>query len=152
MECTECGAVLPGEEACQDRFHALLAAEHHNQELLQMHGLTVLTYHLQHPSLTKPWYQAAGYDAMRRSFGQGRDWLEVLMEGRRSGTAERDVTRWKAEYRSYGTTMPPWVVTRPVPGELTVADVDAEAPSGQTEAVLAWGRSVAEGRVRRSGA
>lgn len=59
MECAECGAMLPGDETCQDRFHALLAAEVRNPELLHVHGLTVLTYHLQHPSLTKPWYQAA---------------------------------------------------------------------------------------------
>ncbi len=46
--------------------------------------------------------------------------------------------------------MPPWVVTRPVAGELTVADVDPEAPSGQADAVFAWTQSVAEERVRLS--
>ena len=147
MECAECGATLPGAETCEERFHALLAAEQYNAELFRMHGLTVLTYHLQHPSRTKPWYQAAGYDTMRRSFGEGRDWWEVLSEGRRRGTAEREVARWKDAYKASGATMPPWVVTRPVPGELTVADVDPLAPSGQAEQVLAWARSVAEGRV-----
>src|SRR5689334_15156205 len=108
MECTECGALLPGDETCQDRFHALLAAEVRNAELMHVHGLTVLTYHLQHPSLTKPWYQAAGYDLMRRMFEPGCDWLEVLMEGRRRGTAEREVARWK---QAYGSVMPPEIVT-----------------------------------------
>lgn len=150
MECRECGATLPGDETCQERFHALLAAEQHDAALARMHGLTVLTYHLQHPSLTKAWYQAAGYDTMRRGFGQGRDWWEVLSEGRCRGTAEQEVARWKDAYKAAGTTMPPWVVTRPVAGELTVADVDPAAPSGQADAVLTWGRSVAEGRVRLS--
>src|SRR5689334_967870 len=116
MECAECGATLPGEETCQDRFHAVLAAEWHNPELARMHGLTVLTYHVQHPSLTKPWYQAAAYDALRRSFGEGRDWSDVLMEGRREGTAQRRVKAWKQAYA--GSTMPPEVVTSPVPGEM----------------------------------
>jgi len=148
MECRECGAALPGDETCQDRFHALLVAEQHNAELARMHGLTVLTYHLQHPSLTKAWYQAAGYDTMRRGFGQGRDWWEALSEGRRRGTAEQEAARWKDAYKAAGATMPPWVVTRPVASELTVADVDPAAPSGQADAVIAWGRSVAEERVR----
>ncbi len=89
MEYRECGAALPGDETCQDRFHALLVAEQHNAGLARMHGLTVLTYHLQHPSLTKAWYQAAGYDTMRRGFGQGRDWWEALSEGRRWGPPSR---------------------------------------------------------------
>jgi hypothetical protein len=50
--CAECGASLPGGETCRDRFHALLAAEAENVDLARIHGLTVLTYHLQHPSLT----------------------------------------------------------------------------------------------------
>lgn len=143
MECNECGAVLPGDETCLDRFHALLAAEQHNAELFRMHGLTVLTYHVQHPSLTKPWYQAAGYDVMRRSFGQGRDWREVLGEGRQY-LHSASFQQWK---RNYGPTMAPEIVTTPVPGEMTVADVDLDAPGSQAAAVLAWGRSVAEGRV-----
>jgi hypothetical protein len=144
MECTECGAILAGDETCQDRFHALLAAEVHNAELMHVHGLTVLTYHLQHPSLTKPWYQAAGYDLMRRLFEPGRDWFDVLMEGRRRGTAEREAARWK---HAYGSVMPPEVATQPVAGEMTVADIDPMAPAGQGERVLAWAQSVAKGRV-----
>ena len=35
MECGECGAVLPGEETCLERFHALLAAEQDSQEQLE---------------------------------------------------------------------------------------------------------------------
>ena len=42
MRCAECGADLPGDETCQDRFHALLLAEQHSREAAEMHGLTVL--------------------------------------------------------------------------------------------------------------
>ena len=59
MRCAECGAELPGEERCKDRFHALLAAEQHHPEAAAMHGLFVLAYHAQHPSLCKPWLRSA---------------------------------------------------------------------------------------------
>ncbi|MEA2572944.1 MAG: hypothetical protein QOH93_242 [Chloroflexia bacterium] len=36
MRCAECGADM-GDETCVDRFHALLSAESHSQEALQMH-------------------------------------------------------------------------------------------------------------------
>lgn len=147
MRCEECGAEM-GEETCLDRFHALLGAEYHSQEARQMHGLTVMTFHVQHPGLTKPWYQAWGYSKMRQIFGEGRegnDWLRVLEEG---GLRERQksAARWKA---TVGPQMPPEVVTQPVPGEMTVADIDADTPPGHSERVLAWARSVAVSRVLR---
>lgn len=145
MRCAECGAVLPGDESCLDRFHALLAAEVDNRELARMHGLTVLTYHVQHPSRTKPWIQVAGYAALRRAFNEGQDWLQVLREENQQAR----VNRLKA---SVGATMPPGIATGPVEGELTVAAVDPTAPSGQAEIVLAWARSVAAGRVSNSAA
>jgi hypothetical protein len=146
MRCEECGAVVPGDETCLVLFHALLAAEVDNEELRQMHGLTVLTYHLQHPSLTKPWYQVFGARVLQRVFGQGEDWDDVLMEihprriGRRADTA---VARLKA---AAGPTMPIWVVTHPVAGELTIATIDPDASPGPAQQILAWARSVAEHR------
>ena len=50
-----CGAVLPGDEGSTARFHLLLAAEQHYPESAAMHGLFVLTYYAQHPSLSKLW-------------------------------------------------------------------------------------------------
>jgi hypothetical protein len=148
MHCEECGADLSGEQSCLDRFHALLAAETVNAELRQMHGLTVLTYHLQHPSLTKPWYLKFGAEAMRRIFGQGEDWRDVLMTehphriGRKRSAAA--IARRKA---AGGTTMPDWVIPHPIPAELNVTSVDPRAPAGQTDQILAWARSVAEHRT-----
>jgi len=79
MRCGECGAEFSGGETCLARFHALLAVEGDNEELRQMHGLTVLTYYLQPPTLTKPWYQIFGAGVLQRVFGQGEDWGEALM-------------------------------------------------------------------------
>ena len=147
MRCAECGADM-GEETCLDRFQALLGAEYHSPEAGQMHGLTVLTFHIQHPSLTKPWYQVSGYEFLRRMFGEGRDghdWGEVLTEGGMQ-QRQKNVTRWKA---TMGPNMPPEIVTQPLPGEMTVADLDPDAPPGHAGRVLAWARSVATSRVLR---
>jgi hypothetical protein len=82
MHCSECGADLPGEETCLDRFHALLAAEKPGNEAAQMHGLTVLTFMVQHPVSggTPAWYPAAGPRGAGRRLG--------LVGGRGAGAGE----------------------------------------------------------------
>lgn len=157
MRCAAGGAALPGAETREDRCHALLAAEVENAELARMHRLTVLTYHLQHPSRTKPWYRTFGAEVMRRVFGDGGDWREALatVAGRPGGYDhvrerwrqvgpqkgwERALNRRKA---AAGTAMPEWIAAEPIGGEATVADLDPAAPAGQEERVLAWARSVA---------
>jgi hypothetical protein len=149
MRCGECGTEIAGDETCLARFHSLLAAEVDNEELRRMHGLTVLTYHLQHPSLTKPWFQHFGADVFQRVFGQGEDWGNVLMEThpRRIGhRADLAVARLKA---AVGRTTPDWVVSHPIAGELTIATIDPDASPGPAQQILAWARSVAECRVLR---
>ncbi len=112
-----------------------------------MHGLPVLTYYLQHPALTKPWYQRGAARVMQRVFAEGEHWGDVLMEthprgiGRRADAA---VARLKA---AGGPDMPDWVVSHPIAGELTVTSIDAEAASGQAARIEQWARSVAEHRV-----
>ena len=147
MRCDECGADVPGAETCLDRFHTLLAAEVANEELRQMHGLTVLTYHLQHPSLTKPWYQVAGAETMRRVFGMGEDWLSVLMEGHPRGVGRNRAAAIIAQRKATaGAAMPDWVLYDPIPGELTVLSVNPVMDAGPADQVLAWARSVADHR------
>src|SRR5215203_1439444 len=124
MLCDECGVEFSGDETCLAHFHALLAAEVDNEELRQMHGLTVLTYHLQHPSLTKPWYQLFGARVLQRVFGQGEDWGDVLMEPhpRRIGRpAAAAVARLKA---AAAPTLPSWVISHPTAGELPIATIE----------------------------
>jgi hypothetical protein len=145
--CHECGADSPGDVACLNQFHALLAAEAGNEELRRMHGLTVLTYHLQHPSLTKPWYQHWGREMMRRIFGQGENWQKVLLESHPRGIGRQRSAAVVARLKTAGgATMPEWVITHPIPGELTVHAVDPGPPSGQAAQVESWARSVAEHR------
>jgi hypothetical protein len=156
----ECGADLPEAETCEGRFHALLAAEAENEELRCMHGLTVLTYHLQHPSRTKPWYQEFGAEVLRRAYGRGIDWTDaVAAVAGRPGGFDHERNRWRqvGPQKSWeralnerkaaaGSEMPAWVVATPIAGEATVGTVDPGAASRQADQVLAWARSVAAHR------
>jgi hypothetical protein len=144
MRCEECGADLPNDQTCAGRFEALLASDFGGvAEAFDVHGLTVLTYQLQHPSGVKPWYPTLGYDLMRRIFGQGENWRDVLAELRQN---QSSLAHWKRS----GRTVSPEIVTHPVPGERTIADIDPAAPAGHADRVLAWARSVAEHRCGSS--
>jgi hypothetical protein len=161
MRCDECGAEVAGAETCWERFGAVLAAEADHEELARMHGLIVLTYHLQHPSRTKPWYPAFGAAVMSRIFVDGEQWGDAIAaEVGRPGGFDRDRNRWRQvgpqkaweaalneRKRASGETMPAWALAGPAAGEATVADIDLHPPRGQAEQVLAWARSVAAGRI-----
>lgn len=147
MRCEECGAGCASAETCSDLFHALLAAEAENAALRQMHGMTVMTYFLQHPSLTKPWHQVRGREVMRRIFGQGEAWESVLLEIHPRGVGRRRSAAAVAKLKSAGPAeMPAWVIARPIPGELTVASIDLSAARDEKAQILAWARSAAEHR------
>lgn len=133
--------------ACIDHFHALLAAEAENAELRSMHGLTVLTYYAQHPSLTKPWLQVSYRSTLYRVFALDEPWSSVLLESHPRGVGRRKSAASTALLKSAApATMPDWVIQEPVPGELTVTAIDLEAPSGQQQRVETWAKSVAEHR------
>lgn len=147
VRCAECGAELPGEERCKDRFHALLAAEQHHPEAAEMHGLFVLAYHVQHPSLCKPWLRAFQRETLREIFGKGRPWKEVLAWPKDRTRRQEGVDRAKERF-SGGPQTPAF--GRPVTGETTVADLPTPGSSGYPaeypDKVESWARSVAECR------
>ena len=132
-----------------DRFHLLLAAEQHHPEAAAMHGLFVLTYYAQHPSLApKPWLRAAQREALREIFGEGREWREALSTPEDRARRQEAVDRAKERFARAPETPK---VGRPVEGELTVADLGTPGspgyPSEYPARVEAWARSVAEHRV-----
>lgn len=49
--CPECGTQWAAWMTCQDHFHQMLFWESENPRNGEVHHLTVLSYHLQHPSL-----------------------------------------------------------------------------------------------------
>ena len=147
MRCIECGAELPGEERCKDRFHALLAAEQHHPEAAEMHGLFVLAYHAQHPSLCKPWLRAFQEETLREIFGEGKPWREALSWPKDRTGRQEAVDRSKGRFSS-GPRTP--ALAHPVVGEMTVADLPTPGSSGYPseypDGMESWARSVAEHR------
>ena len=140
---------MPGEQKCADRFHLLLAAEQHYPEAAAMHGLFVLTYYAQHPSLSKkPWLRAAQREALREIFGEGVGWREVLSWPEDRARRQEAVDRAKRRFARVPETPP---IGNPVEGEMTVADLGTPGsriyPSEYPTRVEAWARSVAEHRV-----
>jgi hypothetical protein len=150
VKCIECGAELPGKETCLDRFGALLAAERDAEgnltEAFKVHGLTVMTFYLQHAGgsgYTKRWMLDSAEQAMLQIFREGRDHAEVLPPDRR-------VARQKAATAAKampGAHDPITSIVGPLPGELTIATLDPANLSDHIERVIAWAQSVAEHRV-----
>jgi hypothetical protein len=109
-----------------------------------MHGLSVLTYHAQHPSLSKPWLRAWQCEVMREMYGQGRDWRAVLAWPRYRARRQEAVDRAKSQ--------PAGACGTPMVGEATVVDLPAPGspryPSEYPAAVEGWARSVAERRFQ----
>ena len=147
MRCVECGAELPGEETCIARFHALLASEWGHPEAAEMHGLFVLAYHAQHPSLCKPWLGAAQRDTLREIFGKGKPWREVLAWPKNRMLRQVSVDRVKERYSS---APPIPVYGLPLTDEMTIADLPAPGspgyPSEYPDKVESWARLMAERR------
>jgi hypothetical protein len=147
VKCAECGAELPGEERCKDRFHALLAAEWEHPEAADMHGLFVLAYYAQHPSLCKPWLRAAYRETLREIFGKGRPWREVLAWPKDRTRRQEAVDRVKERFAGAPETP---AFGHPVAGEMTVADLGTPGspgyPSKYPSEVESWAKSAAENR------
>ena len=147
MRCAECGAELPGEETCIARFHALLAAEQEHPEAAEMHGLFVLAYHAQHPSLCKPWLRALQRETLREIFGKGKPWREVLSWPKDRTRRQEAVDRVKERFASAPETP---AFGHPVAGETTVADLGTPGspgyPSEYPSEVESWAKSLAENR------
>lgn len=150
MRCNECGAELPGDETCTDRFGALLAAERDENGdftvAARVHGLTVMTFYLQHAGgigYTKRYQVEFAQKAMRRMFIEGEDQAVVFPTDQRAAR-QKVATDAKA---APGAHDPITEIRGVQSGELTVASLDPANLSGHYERVMAWARSVAEHRV-----
>lgn len=145
MRCAECGAEFPGEESCLDRFHSFLAAEHEYPEAFGVHGLFVLAYHAQHPSLCKLWVRAHYRETLREMFAEGRPWREVLSWPKDRKKRQEAVDRIKARAPDFPE------IGHPIPGEMTVAHLDPpespDYPSEYPRKVESWAKSLAEHRL-----
>ncbi len=136
-KCPECGAPLEDVSICRANFEQLLAWETEDMETLgQVHHLTVLCYHLQHPSLYSP-------EGLRGAIRLLADFLEgglTTQEVRR-----RDAQRLNSSQRKYkikGTTASHGAYQPPVRWTMTAADVAAGGSGLYVENVKRWADSI----------
>lgn len=132
--CPECGAAWTDERRCRDCFDQMLAWEFEDPGGAgAVHHLTVLCYHLQHPSLYSPDGLAWARAALAEFVEQGTSPQEMRRRSARaldSGTRAWKVTGAPASY----AVQPHWT--------LTVVDAAAGERAGHCARVQAWARSV----------
>jgi Family of unknown function (DUF5946) len=136
--CPECGAAWKAGETCETHFHQMLFWEAEYLALGEVHHLTVLCYHLQHPSL----YSPEGLNEARRLLVEfvehGASPVEVLKRNRaRVDSGKRD---WKitATTTSFGSYDPP------IHWPMTVVDVVAGGADHYCDNVRQWARAINE--------
>jgi hypothetical protein len=135
-KCPECGAAWTDGQTCEDQFHQMLFWEAEYPEYGEAHHLTVLCYHLQHPSL----YSPDGLNEARRLLVEFVERGTSPVEVRQANRARVDSSRrtWKitATATSHGS------YNRPMKWNMTAIDVVTGGPEHYCDNVRAWAHSI----------
>lgn len=133
--CPECGALWRDGVTCADHFHQMLFWENEDAANWEVHHLTVLCYHLQHPSL----YAAAG---LEHAQGLLVKFVDEGVDPRVLRVQMRDqVDSGKRQFKITATADSRGAYTHPVTWTLTAADVVAAGIEHYVEQVNAWARA-----------
>ena len=133
--CPECGTDWSGGQTCTDHFHTLLVWEWEHQ-LLDMHHLLVLGYHLQHPSLYSP-------DGLRYSQGLLVQFVEQgIPPQEMRKRMSREVDSGSRQFKIKGTPESHGAYAFPVGWAMTAADVVAAGPERYYDSVRVWADGV----------
>ena len=133
--CPECGAAWNDSVTCTDHFHQLLFWEDENPANGEVHHLTVLCYHLQHPSL----YAAAGLQHAKELLVR---FVEEGVSPQTIRTQMRDqVDSGKRKFKITATAESQGAYDQPIIWTLTAADVVAAGIDRYIERVTAWARA-----------
>ncbi len=137
QRCPECGAAWIDGKTCEDHFHQMLAWEfEHN--ILEVHHLTVLCYHLQHPSL---------YSSEGLAYGQ-RLLIDFVERGLTTGEVRREngphVDSGKRTFKIKGTPASHATYQRPITWRMTVLDIIGGGVENYRDNVRAWARLTLE--------
>ncbi len=131
--CPECGASWANGQTCEDFFHQMLFWEaEHPAYGAEVHHLTVLCYHLQHPSLYSPAGLSEARQLLLDFVERGTSPVEVRLRNRgRVDSSRRD---WKitGTADSHGSYDPP------IHWTMTVADVVAGGSEHYCDNVRVW--------------
>jgi Family of unknown function (DUF5946) len=136
--CPECRAVWRDEKTCQDHFYQMLFWETENQGYGEVHHLTVLCYHLQHPSLYSPQGLSAALHLLA-------DFLEPgltpdTMRKRNRAVVDSGRRTWKIK----GTADSHGAYNRPIQWTMTAANVIENGVDNYRDSVRAWANSIYE--------
>lgn len=130
--CPACGAALNPGTTCDAYFHQMLYWEAENPANWDVHHLTVLCYHLQHPHL----YSREGLvESLRLLVAFVDEGVSPAEMRRRS----RDrVDSGKRSWNITATTASVGAYQQPVAWTMTAADVVAAGETNYTASVRAW--------------
>lgn len=134
--CPDCGAAHVNSVTCQDDFYQMLYWEAEEPARGEVHHLTVLCYHLQHPGL----YSPAG---LQHALGL----LDDFIVRGKSPTEVRQINRDKvaSDQRTWKITARPdahGAYDCLIAWTLTAADVIAGGAAAYCDTVWLWARSV----------
>jgi len=136
--CPECGAPGQEEKTCQDHFYQMLFWENEYPGHGAVHHLTVLCYHLQHPSLYSPQGLSAGIQLLDDFLEQGISPQEVRQQRGAEVNSRTRTWKIKGTPESHGSYDPPIRWTR------TARDVVSGGADHYCESVQTWARSIYE--------
>lgn len=134
-QCPECGASWIDGRTCTDNFHQLLAWEW-DYQLLDVHHLLVLCFHLQHPSLYGPRVLDEAVTMLIRFQDAGVSPAQMRRE--MAPSVDSGVRRFKIR----GTPEAHGVYRHPVAWTMTVGGVVAAGPEHYSASVRAWADSM----------
>lgn len=133
--CPDCGATWPEGQDCTGAFHQLLGWEFERQ-LLDVHHLLVLCYHLQHPGL----YSPAGLETAKQLLV---DFLEKGMTPQAvRRTMRSTVDSGRRDFKIKATPTARGSYARPVVWTMTAYDMAQGGVESYYTNVQAWAESI----------
>lgn len=134
--CPECGAALAGTTTCQDHFHQMLYWETEVPARGEVHHLTVLCYHLQHPSLYSPDGSRHALGLLEDFVAQGKAPAEMRQRQRQQVASDQRAWKITARPGAHGA------YDRPIAWTMTAAGVVAGGADAYCDSVRLWAASI----------
>jgi hypothetical protein len=135
-KCPECRALQIDGKTCQDDFYIMLGWEADDPSRGVVHHLTVLGYHLQHPSLYSPEGVVYGKQLMVDFLENGKSPKQIRKQNKNK------VDSHNREWKITGTASSHGSYIHPVNWTMTAADVVAGGPNHYCDNVKAWAKSI----------
>lgn len=137
-KCFECGALHPDGGSCQDDFQQLLGWETEDSSRMQVHHLTVLSYHLQHPRLYSQEGLAGAMDLLVEFLENGKSPGQIRRQNQSKVNSRNRKWPVTARTDSRGSYI------RPPHWTMTAADVIAGGADSYCDNVAVWANSIFE--------